>query len=71
MLLEIFNRFQYMLILCCDVLCHSYVDPASIYRILPQIRIRAISSKFTGYPAGQCTPNTITMSECISTCPLG
>jgi len=23
---------------CCDVLCHSYVDPASIYRILPQIR---------------------------------
>jgi len=23
---------------CCDVLCHNYVDPASIYRILPQIR---------------------------------
>jgi len=23
---------------CCDVLCHSYVDAASIYRILPQIR---------------------------------
>jgi len=23
---------------CCDVLCHSYVDPASIYRILPKTR---------------------------------
>jgi len=23
---------------CCDVLYHNYVDPASIYRILPQIR---------------------------------
>jgi len=23
---------------CCDVLCHNYVDPASIYRILPHIR---------------------------------
>jgi len=23
---------------CCDVLCHKYVDPASIYRILCQIR---------------------------------
>jgi len=22
---------------CCDVLCHNYVDLASIYRILPQI----------------------------------
>jgi len=22
---------------CCDVLYHNYVDPASIYRILPQI----------------------------------
>ena len=47
---------------CCDVLCHSYVHPASIYRILPQIRphpnriqiywIRPRSTKFTGYPAG-------------------
>jgi len=23
---------------CCDVLYHNYVDPASIYRIPPQIR---------------------------------
>ena len=23
---------------CCDVLCYSYVDPTSIYRILPRIR---------------------------------
>jgi len=23
---------------CCDVLYHDYVDPASIYRILPHIR---------------------------------
>ena len=23
---------------CCDVLYHNYVDPASIYRIIPQIR---------------------------------
>jgi len=22
----------------CDVLCHNYVDPASIYRIVPQMR---------------------------------
>jgi len=23
---------------CCDVLYHNYVDPASIYQIVPQIR---------------------------------
>jgi len=52
---------------CCDVLYHNYVDPASIYRILPQIwpdpsriqihwirldQIRPGSTKFTGYLAG-------------------
>ena len=43
---------------CCDVLCHNYVDPASIYQILPQISDPAPdtldfigSTKFTGYPA--------------------
>jgi len=46
---------------CCDVLCHNFVDPASIYRILPQIWpdpnriqihwIRPGSTKFTVYPA--------------------
>jgi len=32
---------------CWDVLCHNYVDLASIYQILPQIRIRT-GSRYVG-----------------------
>jgi len=57
---------------CCDVLYHSYVDPASTCRILPQIRpdpsrihrIRAGSTKFTGYPAGSRSGAPLVLTLC-------